>query len=264
MNNYNKKFEKELSKMREIIRNGSEEEKQKYSQDLLENGDVIFSNNAAYELGIDTLEHLRKILNCGDIGIVYLGFENCLENKFLSKETRFNLVIEFYEKIIYSKHDENFNVKMRATKKLESISEYKEYLKDKPSSEEYRKMFIAWMKELKQRKLEADNQKILLSFGQLQTINQQLYGRLIYGIESLDEKSKKVISTNNPYFSYKFIKDVLKTTKLDKETKKNLVMPHAEFVFNSNDQETIEKLITLLQPKPLYTEYVITRTRKLK
>ena len=59
-----------------------------------------------------------------------------------------------------------------------------------------------------------------------------------------------------PYFSYKYVKDVLKTTRLAPEVKKALVMPHVEFVFTSGDEHAIYKLGEFLQHKPLYKEYV--------
>ena len=146
MEKYQKELMEEIAKMREIAKTGSEEEKQAYSQFVLQNGDEILNNYAAEELGVNTVEHFREVLNSYDNGRVYLGFENCLENKFLSEQVRFSLVIEFYEKIISSS---SINLKMRATRKLEKNPEYAEYLQGKPSSKEYSKMALEQYDESK-------------------------------------------------------------------------------------------------------------------
>ena len=137
MEQYRNALMEEVTKMRKIAKTGSEEAKQAYSQRVLQNGDEILNNYAAEELGVNTVEHLRSVLNSYDNGRVYLGFENCLENKHLSEKVRFSLVIEFYEKIISSS---SINLKMKATRKLERIPEYAEYLKGKPNSEDYIRM----------------------------------------------------------------------------------------------------------------------------
>ena len=153
MEKYQKELMKEVTKMRELAKNGSQEEKQAYSQRVLQNGDEILNNYAAEELGVNTVEHLREVLNSYDNGRVYLGFENCLENKHLAEQVRLSLVIEFYEKIISSS---SINLKMKATRKLERDPRYAEYLKGKPSSEDYRRMAQEQYNEFKRTEAEEE------------------------------------------------------------------------------------------------------------
>ena len=153
MEKYQKELMEEVKKMRRLAKTGSEEEKQAYSKFVLENGDEILNNYAAEELGVNTVEHLRSVLNSYDNGRVYLGFENCLENKFLSEQVRFSLVIEFYEKIISSS---SINLKMKATRKLEGDPGYAEYLQGKPSSKEYSKMALEQYDESKRIAVEEE------------------------------------------------------------------------------------------------------------
>lgn len=151
MEKYQKELMEEVKKMRRLAKTGSEEEKQAYSKFVLQNGDEILNNYAAEELGVNTIEHLRRVLNSYDNGRVYLGFENCLENKHLDEQVRLSLVIEFYEKIISSS---SINLKMKATRKLEKNSKYAEYLQGKSSSEEYSRMALAQHDESKRRAAE--------------------------------------------------------------------------------------------------------------
>ena len=128
---------KELNKMRKIIYSGTDAEKQAYSDMVLLDEESIMDLYVADEMGFDVEEHIRKYLESNDSGFVELALEYCYENKFLDEKTKYDLVIELYEKLLSFN---SYPTIIKATRLLEKNSFYSEYLKRKPSSDYYIKI----------------------------------------------------------------------------------------------------------------------------
>ena len=127
-------MENNLKEMKRISLYGTEEEKKAFSKRILQEPMDIISLNIAEEMGIDVQEHYRKLLDWDDFGWQYMMIESILRNSFLDDTSKYNLVIQFYEKLL----THNILVmSARATKLLEKYPMFHDYLEGKKSSTEY-------------------------------------------------------------------------------------------------------------------------------
>ena len=207
----------------------------------------------------DLFKGLEKILESKDSWWNYRCASMCIKDKRISAEQRHVYAIRHAE-ILFENND--FELIVRFLDKVDRKPAYQQYIKSKDRLFYYRELQKKHLQEQADAQLREEQRKerelnFLNSIPYVEELTeQQEYSRLVFGAKTLEEKSFLVAEARMPYFSYKYIKEVLKTTGLSQEIKKALVMPHAEFVFASGNKEVITKLEDFLQYKPLYKEYV--------
>lgn len=201
----------------------------------------------------DLFKGLETILETKDSWWCYRCASMCMKDTRIEPAQRPEYTIKF-AKVVFENLE--YDLIQRFRKKVIKKPAYQEFIHSEYASNYYEKAYEKHLKELEEARIREEQRKPKPYYYVIKYTDAQKYSHLVYSAKSLEEKSMIVAKERVPYFSYKFIKEVLKTTKMPQEVKKALVMPHAEFVFTSGDKEVIEKLANFLQYKPLYKEYV--------
>ena len=215
----------------------------------------------------DLFKGLEEILVSRDSLCCYNCASMCMEDKRIPSEKRPEYAIRF-ARVVFESLD--YELIERFLKKVDRKPAYQEFIKSEFVVVCRKQAYQKYLEEVElqeQRDEQARQREIdfLNSIPYVEKITEaQEYSRLVYSAKSLEEKSIIVLASNVPYFSYKYVKEVLKTTGIPQEAKKALVMPHAEFVFTSGDEVVIKKLADFLQYKPLYKEYVDKKQKARK
>ena len=202
---------------------------------------------------------LEKILESRDSWWCYRCASMCMKDTRIPAEQRPEYTIKF-AKVVFESLD--YTLIVRFMRKVHSKPAYQEFIKSEYAEFYSRKAYEKYLKEEREKRIREEERKkekleFLSSVPYVEEVTEaQKYSRLVYSAKSLEEKSMIVAAERVPYFSYKYVKDVLKTTKLAQDIKKTLVMPHVEFVFASGDKSTIYKLGEFLQYKPAYKDYI--------
>ena len=211
----------------------------------------------------DIFEGIEEIIESKETEWCYRCASLCMKDVRIPPTDRPKYTIKCIE-VLFEKYDkglagkEELELIIRFIWKVVRKPAYKEYINSKKDIRVYEKELADIIKreeeEYKER-AERYNREHPMPIDSFLTDGQK-YTHLVRSITSLDKKSEIVANERVPYFSYKFIKEVLKTPRLSPEIKKALVIPHADYVFQSGDEAAIEKLSYFLQYKPLYQEYV--------
>lgn len=214
----------------------------------------------------DLFKGLEKILESRDSWWCYRCASMCMKDTRIPAVQRPEYTMKFaevlFEKYDSSKDKEALHLLIRFIDKVSRKPAYQEYIKSKDMMFYYREAHELYLKEEEEKRIREEERtkaalEYMRSIPHVEELTEaQKYSRLFKDNESLEEKSVIVASQGVPYFSYKYIKEVLKTTGLSQEIKKALVMPHAEFVFTSGDESAIYKLGKFLKYKPAYKDYV--------
>lgn len=214
----------------------------------------------------DLFKGLEKILESRDSWWCYRCASMCMKDTRIPAVQRPEYTIKFaevlFEKYDSSKDKDALHLLIRFVDKVSRKPAYQQYIKSKDMLLYYKEAHELYLKEEEEKRIrEEERSKAALEYMRSmphveELTEAQKYSRLVYHAKSLEEKSMIVAAKRVPYFSYKYVKDVLKTTKMPQEVKKALVMPHVEFVFASGDENAIYKLGEFLQYKPLYKDYV--------
>lgn len=210
----------------------------------------------------DFYEGLDQILKSRDSWWCYRCASMCMKDRRIPASQRPEYAIKL-ARVVFENLD--YELIVRFLRKVDRKPAYQEFIKSEYVSYYSRLAYQKYLKEQEEKRIKEEQRKqaeleFLNSTPYVEELTEaQKYSRLVYSAKSLEEKSMMVAESRVPYFSYKFVKDVLKSTGLLPEVKKALVMPHVEFVFNSGDKESISKLANFLQYKPLYKEYVRKR-----
>lgn len=205
------------------------------------------------------MKGLNEILESRDSEWNYRCASMCLDDTRIPAAQRPSHAIK-HAKVFFENLDYEFII--RFLRKVSRKPAYQEFIKSEYVAHYSGLAYQKYLKEQEEKRIrEEERTKAALehmrSIPHVEELTDaQKYSRLFKDDESLEEKSMIVAEARVPYFSYKFIKEVLKTTRMPQEVKKALVMPHAEFVFASGDESSIKKLGEFLQYKPLYKEYV--------
>lgn len=205
------------------------------------------------------MKGLNEILESKDSEWNYRCASMCLDDTRIPPAQRPSHAIK-HAKVFFENLDYEFIV--RFLNKVSRRPAYQEFIKSEYVAYYSRLAHQKYLKEQEEKRIREEQRKeaeleFLRSIPHVEELTEaQKYSRLVYHAKSLEEKSMIVAAERVPYFSYKFVREVLKTTKMPQEVKKALVMPHAEFVFASDDESAIYKLGEFLQYKPLYKEYV--------
>jgi len=214
----------------------------------------------------DLFKGLEKILESRDSWWCYRCASMCMKDTRIPAVQRPEYAIKFaevlFEKYDSSKDKEALHLLIRFIDKVSRKPAYQEYIKAKDMLHYYQEAHELYLKEEDEKRIREERRKeaeleFLRSIPHVEELTEaQKYSRLVYSAKTLEEKSMRVAEARVPYFSYKYVKEVFKTTKIPQEVKKALVIPHIEFVFASGDRETISKLGRFIQYKPLYKEYI--------
>lgn len=146
-----------MEEVRKISENGTEEEKQAYSNKILEMPNDVRNSYIATMMNVNTEKHYRNMLGW-DLGSLSLELEYILENPFLNDEKKYELAVEFYEKIL--SYNE-MSVNARATRMLEKNPMFKDYLLGKTTSDEFaRESKRLWDEERKREEQEEREREI--------------------------------------------------------------------------------------------------------
>lgn len=205
------------------------------------------------------MKGLKTILESKDSLWNYRCASMCLDDTRIPPSQRPSHVIK-HVKVFFENLD--YELIVRFLRKVDRKPAYQEFIKSEYVSHYSGLAYQKYLKEQEEKRIREEQRKeaeleFLRSIPYVEELTDaQKYSRLVYHAKSLEEKSMIVAAERVPYFSYKYIKEVLKTTKIPQEVKKTLVMPHAEFVFSSDDESVIYKLGKFLQYKPLYKDYV--------
>ena len=202
---------------------------------------------------------LNEILESKDSLWNYRCASMCLDDTRIPAAQRPSYVIK-HAKVFFENLD--YELIVRFLRKVDRKPAYQEFIKSEYVSHYGHKAYQKYVKEQEDARIREEETKkteleFLNSVSYVEEVTEaQKYSRLVYHAKSLEEKSMIVAAERVPYFSYKFVKEVLKTTKMPQEVKKALVMPHAEFVFASGDEDAIKKLGDFLHYKPAYKGFV--------
>lgn len=212
----------------------------------------------------DLFKGLDIILESRNPWWCYRCASMCIKDSRIPSTERPEYTIKF-AKVVFE--NLNYDLIVRFLKKVARKPAYQEFIKSEYvmfySNQAYQK-YLSEAKEtsIKEAQRKETELKFLSSVPYVEELTEtQKYSRLVCNAKSLEEKSLIVEVAGVAYFSYKYIKEVLTTTKIPQEVKKALVIPHAEFVFESEDENTKKKLGEFLQYKPLYKEYVIEKQK---
>lgn len=207
----------------------------------------------------DLFRGLEKILESRDSWWCYRCASMCMKDTRIPAVQRPEYAIK-HAKVFFENLDYEYIV--RFLNKVSRKPAYQEFIKSEYVAHYSGLAYQKYLKEQEEKRIREERRKeafleFLRSRPYVEELTEaQKYSRLFKDDESLEEKSVIVAAQRVPYFSYKFVKEVLKTTKMPQEVKKALVMPHAEFVFASGDESAIYKLEKILRHKPAYQEYV--------
>ena len=213
----------------------------------------------------DLFKGLEKILESRDSWWCYRCASMCMKDTRIPAVQRPEYAIKFV-KVVFENLD--YELIVRFLSKVSRKPAYQEFIKSEYVAFYEKQAKQKHLKEEEEKRIREERRKeaeleFLRSIPHVEELTEaQKYSRLVFHAKSLEEKSMIVAEARVPYFSYKYVKEVLKTTKLAPEVKKALVMPHAEFVFTSGDEHAIKKLGDFLQYKPLYKEYVQAKVKK--
>lgn len=205
------------------------------------------------------MKGLNEILESKDSEWNYRCASMCLDDTRIPPVQRPTYAIK-HAKVFFENLDYEFIV--RFLKKVWRRPAYQEFINSEYVAHYSGLAYQKYLKEQEEKRIREEQRKeaeleFLSSRPRVEILTDaQKYSRLFKDDESLEEKSMIVAAERVPYFSYKYVKEVLKTTRVPQEVKKALVMPHVEFVFDSGDETVIYKLVGFLQYKPLYKEYV--------
>lgn len=204
------------------------------------------------------MKGLNEILESKDSEWNYRCASMCLDDTRIPPAQRPSHAIK-HAKVFFENLDYEFI--MRFLNKVSRKPAYQEFIKSEYVTHYSRLAYQKYLKEQEEKRIREERLKAALEYMRSiphieELTDAQKYSRLFKNDESLEEKSMIVAAQRVPYFSYKYVKEVLKTTKIPQEVKKALVMPHVEFVFASGDESAIYKLGEFLQYKPAYKEYV--------
>lgn len=205
------------------------------------------------------MKGLNIILESKDSEWNYRCASMCLDDTRIPPSQRPSHVIRHAE-VFFENLD--YELIVRFLNKVSRKPAYQEFIKSEYVAHYSGLAYQKYLKEQEEKRIREERRKeaeleFLRSIPHVEELTEaQKYSRLFKDDESLEEKSVIVAAQRVPYFSYKYVKEVLKTTKMPQEVKKALVMPHVEFVFASGDESVIYKLGKILQHKPVYQEYV--------
>lgn len=205
------------------------------------------------------MKGLNEILESKDSEWNYRCASMCLDDTRIPPAQRPSHAIK-HAKVFFENLD--YELIVRFLRKVDRKPAYQEFIKSEYVAHYSGLAYQKYLKGQEEKRIrEEERSKAALEYMRSiphveELTEAQKYSRLFKDNESLEEKFMIVASERVPYFSYKFVKEVLKTTKMPQEVKKALVMPHVEFVFASGDESAIYKLGDFLQYKPLYKEYV--------
>lgn len=205
------------------------------------------------------MKGLNEILESRDSEWNYRCASMCMKDTRIPAVQRPEYAIK-HAKVFFENLDYEYIV--RFLNKVSRKPAYQEFIKSEYVAHYSGLAYQKYLKEQEEKRIREERRKeafleFLRSRPHVEVLTEaQKYSRLFKDDESLEEKSVIVAAERVPYFSYKFVKEVLKTTKMPQEVKKALVMPHAEFVFASGDEDAIKKLGNFLQYKPAYKGFV--------